>query len=213
VADNVDAIFRAIKRGLHDADCLITTGGVSMGERDLLKQVLKEDFDAEIHFGRVNLKPGKPTTFATCLYNNRQKFIFALPGNPVSAYVTYQVFVKPSLELLTGKYFTFSRENPIPEAGLLSSHKTIKCRLVLNNPYRLDPRPEFVRAIISFPKANSTETNPLNYYPTVRLTEYNQISSRLLNVKDSNALVLLKSKNENETEFVKDGALVDAILL
>lgn len=78
--DNPDDVYRSVKRGLEDADCLITTGGVSMGEKDLLKHILREDFAAEIHFGRVNLKPGKPTTFATCTYKQRKKFIFALPG-------------------------------------------------------------------------------------------------------------------------------------
>lgn len=80
IPDNLDDTFRGIKRALDLADCLITTGGVSMGERDLLKHVLKEDFAADIHFGRVNLKPGKPTTFATCWHNGHKKFIFALPG-------------------------------------------------------------------------------------------------------------------------------------
>ena len=80
VPDNVDDIYRTLKNGLNQADFLITTGGVSMGERDLLKCVLINDFDAKIHFGRVNLKPGKPTTFATCDYNQKKKFIFALPG-------------------------------------------------------------------------------------------------------------------------------------
>lgn len=69
-----------MKRGLSEADIVITTGGVSMGEKDLLKQIIETDFDAKIHFGRINLKPGKPTTFATCHVNNCKKFIFALPG-------------------------------------------------------------------------------------------------------------------------------------
>jgi len=213
VPDTVDDTYRGIKRGLDSADCLITTGGVSMGERDLLKQVLREDFDAQIHFGRVNLKPGKPTTFATCEHQKRIKFIFALPGNPVSAYVTYQVFVKPALEFLSGKYFTFVQENDDEVFQLLSAHKTIKCKLILDKPFKLDPRPEFVRAIVTFPKTNSTDSDPPSHFPTVHLTEHNQISSRLLNVKDANALVLLKSSSENESEFVNNGTLVDAILL
>jgi len=78
--DNINHIFDKIKRGLTEADIIITTGGVSMGEKDLLKQIIQTDFDAKIHFGRTNLKPGKPTTFATCIFNNAKKFIFALPG-------------------------------------------------------------------------------------------------------------------------------------
>ena len=50
----------------------VTTGGVSMGDRDLLRQVLVEQFGARIHFARVNMKPGKPTTFATCTLAGRR---------------------------------------------------------------------------------------------------------------------------------------------
>jgi len=78
--DDINDIFSKIKRGLLEADIIITTGGVSMGEKDLLKQIIQTDFDAKIHFGRINLKPGKPTTFATCFINGEKKIIFALPG-------------------------------------------------------------------------------------------------------------------------------------
>ncbi|KAH9394460.1 hypothetical protein TYRP_004512 [Tyrophagus putrescentiae] len=215
--DRVDETFRAVDRALAVADVLISTGGVSMGERDLVKQVLKEDFNATIHFGRVNLKPGKPTTFASCTHTGKSKFIFALPGNPVSCFVTYQVFVKPTLDLLSGKLFALSEDNR--SQGLLAMHKTVKCRLRLEKPYKLDPRPEFARAVVSFPRmstlmATSTaEANPLEYFPTARLTENNQISSRLLNVKDANALILFRSGSESAGQFLEDGTLVDAILL
>lgn len=54
-----------------------------MGDRDLLRQVLVEDFKADLHFARVNMKPGKPTTFATVVYDGKKKLILGLPGNPV----------------------------------------------------------------------------------------------------------------------------------
>lgn len=78
--DNPESLFLHLKKGLNWADVIISTGGVSMGERDLLKQVLINDFNATIHFGRVNMKPGKPTTFATLKFNEKKKYIFALPG-------------------------------------------------------------------------------------------------------------------------------------
>lgn len=216
VPDRIDDTFQAVDCALDSADVLITTGGVSMGERDLMKQVLKEDFDATIHFGRVNLKPGKPTTFASCTHKGKKKLIFALPGNPVSCFVTYQVFVKPTLDLLSGKFFALSEDST--SQGLLAMHKTVKCRLCLEKPYKLDPRPEFARAIVSFPKmcTNMSATgavNPLDWFPTARLTESNQISSRLLNVKDANALILFRSGSENAGQFIEDGNFVDAILL
>ena len=55
----------------------VTTGGVSMGDRDLLRQVLVEQFGARIHFARVNMKPGKPTTFATCTVAGRRVLLGA----------------------------------------------------------------------------------------------------------------------------------------
>ena len=69
---------------------------------DLLKSTLENDLNATIHFGRVLLKPGKPTTFATLKRKNRTKLIFALPGNPVSALVTFYLFVIPSLKKMSG---------------------------------------------------------------------------------------------------------------
>jgi gephyrin len=65
-----------------DCDIIITTGGVSMGELDLVKPYLEKK--GEVFFGRLNMKPGKPTTFAKL----NDKLFFALPGNPVSSFVT-----------------------------------------------------------------------------------------------------------------------------
>lgn len=79
---------------------VITSGGVSMGEFDILKEVLIQDFNATLHFGRVNMKPGKPTTFATLVYKNSFKMLFGLPGNPASASVTCLLFVIPTLRYL-----------------------------------------------------------------------------------------------------------------
>lgn len=85
-------------------DVLITTGSLSMGDRDLIKPILTQVFGAKIHFGRVNMKPGKPTTFATCVYNNINKYIICLPGNPVSATVTAHLFAVPLINRLSGNY-------------------------------------------------------------------------------------------------------------
>jgi molybdopterin molybdotransferase len=86
----------AILRGLEQADVLITSGGVSMGTRDLIKPILAEL--GEVHFGRIAFKPGKPTTFATV----DGKLVFGLPGYPVSSLVSFEVFVRPALRVLQG---------------------------------------------------------------------------------------------------------------
>jgi gephyrin len=76
-----------------------------MGVTDLLKPVLERSLDATIHFGRVAVKPGKPTTFATVpppQGKDAQVPVFALPGNPASALVTFYIFVVPALRRLGG---------------------------------------------------------------------------------------------------------------
>lgn len=87
----------AMERAMMHSDVILTTGGVSMGEVDFVKHVLVE-LGATIHFGRVNMKPGKPTTFATL----GKKVFFGLPGNPVSAMVCYHLFVVPALQRMAG---------------------------------------------------------------------------------------------------------------
>ncbi|KAG6834014.1 hypothetical protein H0H93_012564, partial [Arthromyces matolae] len=81
----IDSHVSAIQRGLQGADIILTTGGTSMGPTDLLKPVIERHFNGTVHFGRVSMKPGKPTTFATIPFENVAKPAFALPGNPASA--------------------------------------------------------------------------------------------------------------------------------
>ena len=68
------------------------------------RQILKDDLGAELHFGRVAMKPGKPTTFATVLDSKGvKKLVIGLPGNPVSAAVTAQLYVLPACRKLSGQ--------------------------------------------------------------------------------------------------------------
>ncbi|XP_049879101.1 gephyrin [Pectinophora gossypiella] len=130
--DEPGALVAALSSALAQADVLVCTGGVSMGERDLLKPVLTKDFGATLHFGRVRMKPGKPTTFATCQFDGKTKFIFALPGNPVSAYVCCHLFVLRALRGGGGGGAAWPR---------LSARLTAAVTL--------DPRPEYARATLS----------------------------------------------------------------
>uniref|UniRef100_A0A8C1XXI3 Gephyrin b n=1 Tax=Cyprinus carpio TaxID=7962 RepID=A0A8C1XXI3_CYPCA len=147
VGDNPDDLLNALNEGISRADVIITSGGVSMGEKDYLKQVLDIDLHAQIHFGRVFMKPGLPTTFATLDMDGSRKLIFALPGNPVSAVVTCNLFVIPALRKMQ---------------GILDPRPTIiKARLSCD--VKLDPRPEYHRCILTWhhqeplPWAQSTE--------------------------------------------------------
>lgn len=96
VRDDDAAQRAAILQGLEQADVLVTSGGVSMGTRDVIKPILAEL--GTVHFGRVAFKPGKPTTFATV----GDTLVFGLPGNPVSSLVSFEVFVRPALRALQG---------------------------------------------------------------------------------------------------------------
>jgi len=91
---------RALRRALSGArgcDVLVTTGGVSVGDRDLTRAVL-ESMGTRIDFWRVAMRPGKPVTFGRW----GRTAVFGLPGNPVSALVTFELFVRPALRALAG---------------------------------------------------------------------------------------------------------------
>ena len=96
VADDEPALRDALERGLA-ADILVTSGGVSVGEHDLVRAVERELGVEEI-FWRVSIKPGKPVSFGV----RGDTLVFGLPGNPVSALVGCELFVKPALRALQG---------------------------------------------------------------------------------------------------------------
>ncbi|MDD2737144.1 MAG: molybdopterin molybdotransferase MoeA [Desulfuromonadaceae bacterium] len=89
--DNRESTREKIFDGLN-ADVVIISGGVSAGDRDYVKEVIQE-LGGEILFWKVNMKPGKPFAFA--ILNG--KMIFALPGNPVSTMIAFELFVRPAL--------------------------------------------------------------------------------------------------------------------
>ncbi len=80
-------------------DILLTTGGVSVGAKDFVQEILLS-LGAEIHFWKVRIKPGKPLLFATIQHQQKKIFVFGLPGNPVSAFVNFRIFVQPIIEKL-----------------------------------------------------------------------------------------------------------------
>jgi len=96
VADDADAMRAALEQGL-EADVLLTSGGVSVGEHDLVRGLLAELGAAEV-FWRVAVKPGKPVAFST----RGSTLVFGLPGNPVSSFVGFELFVRPALAALQG---------------------------------------------------------------------------------------------------------------
>ncbi|KAG8669000.1 hypothetical protein FPOAC2_08308 [Fusarium poae] len=171
-SDKPGTLEETLRDGLRRADLLITTGGVSMGELDLLKPTIERSLGGTIHFGRVAMKPGKPTTFATVPVKDNSgqrvtKTIFSLPGNPASALVTFHLFVLPSLHKLSGASTT-----GLPRVPAVISHD-----------FPLDPRPEYHRAVVTVGKdglLSATSTG-------------GQRSSKVGSMRSANALVVLPS--------------------
>jgi molybdopterin molybdotransferase len=128
VPDDEEAHIRTLSEALR-SDVAIVAGGVSVGEKDLVKPVLRK-LGAEIALWRVAIRPGKPFLFGRlgC------KLIFGLPGNPVSAYVTFVVFVRPALLRLQGW------------SGESSARTKVRAAHPLRNP---GERPHYLRGKLS----------------------------------------------------------------
>jgi molybdopterin molybdotransferase len=95
------AELRARVADAQEADVLVTLGGASMGEADLVKRVLDE-MGYQADFWRVRMRPGSPFGFGWLPRGSRRQATFTLPGNPTSAFVTFEVFVRPFLRRLAG---------------------------------------------------------------------------------------------------------------
>jgi molybdopterin molybdotransferase len=176
--DDEAVLERAMREGLAAADALITSGGVSMGTRDLIKPLMEQM--GQIHFGRVSFKPGKPLTFAT---TSDGKFLFGLPGFPVSSLVTFEVFVRPALLKLQG-----ARQVLRPRVEVSLDHE------IRPDPFRL----EYQRATVTWEE-----------HRFVARTTGLQSSSRLMSIVGANALLELQPG----TEPLPAGTMVQALLL
>jgi molybdopterin molybdotransferase len=160
--DDLTVQRTAILAAADQADVLLTSGGVSMGTRDLIKPLLAEL--GTVHFGRIAFKPGKPTTFATIERPGRQPLlVFGLPGYPVSSLVSFEVFVRPALRRMLG--------DAHPERPTAT--------VVLRDPIRPSfDRPEYQRAIVHIEDGR-----------LVARSTGAQGSSRLLSLRGANALI------------------------
>lgn len=189
--DDEDEIRAILEKALspdNDIDILLTSGGVSMGDRDFVKPLLQKK--GIMHFDKINMKPGKPLTFAEITTEKTKKVVaFGLPGNPVSCLVCFNLFVIPSIRKLSGWK---NPHLPRVQAYLKQSIKT-------------DPvRKEFCRAIIKW------ENNAGFGFPGfVAEVTGHQMSSRLLSMKSANALLEFPPSGK----IVPSGSLVSATLI
>jgi len=101
VPDNFVQISSALREGLN-CDMLLTSGGVSIGDYDVVKEVLTKEGD--ISFWTVRMKPGKPLAFGAFKSDNGRRVPhLGLPGNPVSSMITFEIFVRPSILKMMGR--------------------------------------------------------------------------------------------------------------
>jgi len=177
IKDTKDEISSAMRKGLRK-DVLILSGGVSMGEYDLVGDVMK-DLETHIYFEKVALRPGKPVIFG----KKDKTFIFALPGNPVASFVTFELFIYPAIRKMMG-FTTLHRA-------------TLKAPLeteVLVKRKRREYRPAFLRM-----KDNAWQVSLLEWHG----------SADLLAATRANCLLIIRE----DAEKLSAGQLVDVILL
>ena len=101
IPDDKQALQQAIAHSIANADIVLSSGGVSVGEYDYVEQIITS-LQGTIHIRAVAMKPGKPLTFATFPHDTRPILYFGLPGNPVSALVTFWRFVQPAIAKFSG---------------------------------------------------------------------------------------------------------------
>lgn len=130
--DDLDATVAVLSAALRDVDMLITTGGVSVGPHDHVRPALKRLGFREI-FAGVDLKPGRPTTFAV---DDQGVLVFALPGNPVSALMAFRLFVVPAMDAMLGREGEVHPTMAIAAEelpGALGRTTVVRCRTELHD--------------------------------------------------------------------------------
>ncbi|OQD76529.1 hypothetical protein PENDEC_c004G05598 [Penicillium decumbens] len=208
--------LRGVGRASSSVDVIVTTGGVSMGELDLLKPTIERSLGGTIHFGRVSMKPGKPTTFATVPFKaaagdsrvttqqeRQSKLIFSLPGNPASALVTLNLFVLPSLHKLSG---LGESSQALATKPWMAPHLGLpRVAVVLTHHFPLDPkRTEYHRAVVT-----ASRSDGRLYATSTGVGGVGQRSSRVGSLASANALVILRP---GRGVAIK-GAIVEALMM
>ncbi len=128
VADTLDATRDALRRAAEDNDLIITSGGVSVGEEDHVKPAVEAE--GRLDMWKIAIKPGKPLAFGEVRKSDGKAWFLGLPGNPVSAFVTFLIMVRPFILRLQGV------------AEVMPHSYTLRADFDWKKP---DPRTEFLR--------------------------------------------------------------------
>ncbi|CAB9517918.1 Molybdenum cofactor biosynthesis protein [Seminavis robusta] len=195
--DDIDSMTRTIERALQTCDFILTTGGISMGETDIVEDVLVGRLGGKLHFGRLNMKPGKPTTFVSIHPKENASpkpcLVFALPGNPVSATVCTHLLVRPALDMLT-QYKGRNATQMV--VGEMVQNAFVPPELVatLTHDIKLDmERPEYHRVVLNM----ELSSNGAAMVYTATSTGV-QRSSRLMSLRDAQGLLVLPRGTESQ---------------
>lgn len=143
-----------------NVDMIVTTAGVSVGAFDFVREVVEQN--GELGFWKVNIRPGKPLVFG----HYRGVPFIGLPGNPVSAFVGYEVFIQPALQKLSG--------------GRIRASEHV--RAILSEPIESDGRESYLRGIVE-KRSGDLKARPLGH----------QGSGNLLSLVRANALLIIPS--------------------
>ena len=190
-SDTIESLEEKLSAGLSSCDIVVTSGGVSMGELDLIENVLVQKLHATVKFGRIHMKPGKPTTFLTIENfgsKNLTKFVLSLPGNPVSAMVCSHLFIYPILNLINRGVKRHETVNEIVDCTPV--HPEID--VVLNDDLKLDrERPEYHRVKLKWDVGRSI---------FVATSTGMQRSSCLMSMNGATALVCLPRATDDKNK-------------
>lgn len=195
--DDVEMAFE--KASFNQIQILISTGSVSMGEKDYVKkhiEKLASIGNSKLIFGRVNMKPGMPTTLAIN-FKSQQMLFFGLSGNPVSCVIGYYLFVKPSLETLES---TVKSKNSLTKNSKLHYVQALS----LVNLKVTSERPELIRSTLLL----STQESKLYVIPTT----LNQMSSSIKSLLNNfNCLIRLPCQ-DSSSQVITAGTSVPVIV-
>ncbi|XP_011067335.1 PREDICTED: gephyrin-like [Acromyrmex echinatior] len=181
-AYQLKAIIKNIKYALNKVNLLVIMGHAN--DNDLLKPILREYFNAVIHFGHVEMKPGKSTTFATCIFNHKMKFFLCMSANPVTIPIVSHIFLLP---FLNGMHFDIMAYEPKPniQTCIMTTHE-------------LHRRPKFSWTTLHW---SEKETFPR--------TCYSKKHQNILKYQKANALLMLPQRTVHESKI--DAAFVSAM--
>jgi len=183
VGDDESALGLAFDRSATGCDALVTSGGVSVGDLDIVKVVLEKRCPGTMRWMQVAIRPAKPFAFGTL--EGAGTPVFGLPGNPVSAMVSFELLVRPAIRRMAGHR---SLDHPVVKA--------VAAAALLRHP---DGKTHFVRSTLSVDEHGAWRVHPLA----------GQDSHHLRAMADANSLTVLPDGGGVDAGAVADVILTD----